>query len=164
MKKQTDAPVDTQTETLKAQIEEWKGKYMRVLADYQNLDKRAQDQVQDARKFAAEMILIRILPVVDTFTKVKEHIKDMGFDLAYKELMAVIEEQGVEHIQVLGTQFNPHHMECIEVVEGKDNEVVEEMLPGYMFRGKVLRVAQVKVGKKQGNENNKSDESNKTVN
>jgi molecular chaperone GrpE len=154
MKKQTDAPVDAQTEDLKKQIEEWKGKYMRVLADYQNLDKRAQVQVSDARKFAAEMILQRILPVVDTFTKVKDHVKDMGFDLAYKELVAVIEEQGVEHIEVLGKQFDPHQMECIEVVEGKDNEVVEELLQGYTFRGKILRVAQVKVGKSTASESN----------
>ncbi len=146
MKKQ----IDPQIEELKKETEEWKAKYMRVLADYQNLDKRAETQVGEARKFAAEMILQRILPVLDTFTKVKNHIKDMGFDLAYKELLAVIEEQGVTPIKVLGEQFDPHQMECIEVVSGKDNEVVEELLPGYMFRGKVLRVAQVKVGKSSG--------------
>ena len=143
MKKQIDPQIEEQNK----QIEEWKAKYMRVLADYQNLDKRAQDQVGEARKFAAEMILLRILPVLDTFTKVKNHIKDMGFDLAYTELLAVIEEQGVTPMKVLGEQFDPHTMECIEVVAGKDNEVVEELLSGYMFRGKVLRVAQVKVGK-----------------
>ena len=146
MKKQ----IDPQIEVLKKETEEWKAKYMRVLADYQNLDKRAEVQVGEARKFAAEMILQRILPVLDTFTKVKNHIQDMGFDLAYKELLAVIEEQGVTPIKVLGEQFDPHQMECIEVVEGKDNEVVEELLSGYMFRGKVLRVAQVKVGKSSG--------------
>ncbi len=70
MKKQ----LDPQIEVLKKETEEWKTKYMRVLADYQNLDKRAQDQVGEARKFAAEMILQRILPVLDTFTKVKNHI------------------------------------------------------------------------------------------
>ncbi len=146
MKKQIDPQIDE----LKKETEEWKAKYMRVLADYQNLDKRAEAQVGEARKFAAEMILQRILPVLDTFTKVKNHIKDMGFDLAYKELLAVIEEQGVTPIKVLGEQFDPHLMECIEVVDGKDNEVVEELLAGYMFRGKVLRVAQVKVGKSSG--------------
>lgn len=146
MKKQLDPQIDV----LKKETEEWKSKYMRVLADYQNLDKRAEVQVGEARKFAAEMILLRILPVLDTFTKVKNHIKDMGFDLAYKELLAVIEEQGVTPIKVLGEQFDPHIMECIEVVSGNDNEVVEELLSGYMFRGKVLRVAQVKVGKSSG--------------
>jgi len=40
-------------------------------------------------------------------------------------------------------------MECIEVVEGKDNIVIEELLPGYTLHGKMLRVAQVKVGKEK---------------
>lgn len=132
---------------MKKQEEDWKSKYLRALADYQNLEKRAREQINESREFAAEVIIARLLPVVDTFTKVKEHILDPGFDLAYKELIAVLTEQGVEKILVLGKQFNPHEMECIEVIEGPDNEVVAELLPGYLFRGKIIRVAQVKVGK-----------------
>jgi molecular chaperone GrpE len=103
--------------------------------------------IDESRKFAAELILARLIPVVDTFAKVKGHVKDVGFDLAYKELVAVLTEQGITTMEVLGKPFDPHEMECIEVVPGNDNEVVEELLPGYRFRGKVLRVAQVKVGK-----------------
>jgi molecular chaperone GrpE len=129
------------------EVTEWKTKYLRALADYQNLEKRSSEHVAEARKFAAEIILLRLLPVVDTFAKVKAHVNDMGFDLAFKEMEAVLSEQGVTKIEVVGKEFDPHTMECIEVVEGKDNMVVEETLAGYEFRGKVLRVAQVKVGK-----------------
>lgn len=139
---------DEKLEELKQQVEEWKSKYLRALADYQNLEKRSREMADMSRKFAAEVILARLIPVVDTFAKVKVHINDPGFDLAYKELTAVLTEQGVSAMQSLGKPFDPHEMECIEVVAGNDNEVVEELLPGYMFRGKVLRVAQVKVGKK----------------
>lgn len=126
---------------------DWKDKYIRAMADYQNLEKRSLEQVQDARLFAAEIVISRLLPVVDTFDKVSEHIKDAGFDLAYKQLLSVFKEQGVERIVAVGKPFNPHEMECIEVVEGENDIIVEETLPGYIFRGKVLRVAQVKVGK-----------------
>lgn len=139
---------------LKKEIDEWKGKYVRALADYQNLEKRSQERVNEAHKFAAEMLLLRLVSVLDTFTKVKVHVHDVGFDLAYKEMLAVLQEQGIEHIEVTGVDFDPHTMECIEVVDlpagnagGVENKVVEEVLPGYMFRGKILRVAQVKVGK-----------------
>jgi len=151
MKKQSDQvkpSVADGSEELKAQIEEWKNKYMRALADYQNLEKRASEQVGEVRKFAAERILSRMLPVVDTFGKASEHIKDTGLELALKELYAVLAEQGVERIEVMGHPFDPHQMECIEVVDGPDNEVVEEVLPGFRLHGKILRVAQVKVGKK----------------
>lgn len=145
---QTVAKVSNETEELKKQADEWKNKYLRALADYQNLEKRTDERVSDVRSYAAELILMRLLPVVDTFTKVKAHIKDPGFDLAFKELETVLKEQGIDRMQVAGKDFDPTTMECIEVVPGKDNAVVEETLPGYLFRGKVLRVAQVKVGKK----------------
>ncbi len=138
-------------EECRQEVNEWKAKYMRTLADYQNLERRTQNEKEEIRRFAAEIVLSRLLPALDTLGKAKDHIKDIGLDLAFKELYAVLEEQGVEKIEVVGKQFNPHEMECIEVVEGKDNEVMEELLPGYRFRDKILRVAQVKVGKKQNN-------------
>lgn len=132
---------------------DWKTKYMRALADYQNLEKRSAERIDEVRQFAAEIILDRLLPVVDTFGKVKEHVKDPGLDIAYKELVSVLTEQGVQRIDVLGKPFNPEEMDCVEVVPGNDNEVVEEVMPGYAFRGKVLRVARVKVGKSEPKNN-----------
>ncbi len=130
------------------QMEDWKSKCMRALADYQNIERRSREEKNEVRLYASEIILGRLLPVVDTFGKVKAHIKDVGFDLAYKELSGVLEESGITKIDVVGKEFNPHEMECIEVVSGEENIVVEELLPGYRFFEKILRVAQVKVGKK----------------
>jgi len=147
MKKKTDNnKIDQHNE-----VEVWKGKYLRALADYQNLDRRAREEKDEIRKYAAMHILERIIPVVDTLTHVQKHIKDPGFDLAYKELWAVLHEQGVEHISVQGKPFDPHQMECIEVIDGEENIAVEEVLPGYTLHGKVVRVAQVKVGKIKNN-------------
>lgn len=126
--------------------DEWKNKYLRALADYQNLEKRSEDRVSEVRKYSAEIILMRLLPIVDTFSKVKEHVNDQGLELAIKELTSVLTEHGVEKIDVVGRQFDPMEMDCVEVVPGHDNEVVEEIMSGYRYSGKVLRVARVKVG------------------
>jgi molecular chaperone GrpE len=132
---------------------DWKSKYLRALADYQNLEKRTQQEKQQIRKYAAETVTARLLPALDTLTKASEQVKNMGLEIALKELYAVLSEQGVEKIEVIGKPFDPHQMECIEVVAlpaqagGKDNIVVEESLPGYRLHDKILRVAQVKVGK-----------------
>jgi molecular chaperone GrpE len=131
--------------------EEWKNKYLRALADYQNLERRTREEKQEIRLYAGEVLLVRLLPVVDTFEKAAAHLNDAGLGLALKQLQAFLIEQGVEKLNVVGKSFNPHEMECVEVVAGEDNIVVEEMMPGYMLRGKILRVAQVKVGKKGGN-------------
>ena len=126
---------------------DWKSKYLRALADYQNLEKRTQEEKQEIRKYAAENIAARLLPALDTLTKASVHIKDTGLEMALKELHAVLSEQGVEKIEVVGKPFDPRQMECIEVVAGVDNIVVEELLPGYRLHDKIVRIAQVQVGK-----------------
>lgn len=157
MKKQSDiieeekkdtGELEEQLAKAESESDEWKSKCMRVLADYQNLEKRTQGEKQEIRLYAAEVVIGRLLPALDTLGRAHTHIKDMGLDLALKELHAALSEQGVKKIDVVGKAFNPHEMECIEVVEGPDNEVVEEILPGYRLHDKILRVAQVKVGKK----------------
>lgn len=139
-----------QTDELQKQIEEWKAKYLRALADYQNLEKRKSEEIGVVRRFAGEIILVKLLAIVDTFERAGKHLNDQGLALALKEFSAFLKEQGVEKMEVVGKPFNPHEMECIEVVDGEDTIVIEELLPGYTLYGKVIRVAQVKVGKKGG--------------
>lgn len=143
---------DGHIEALQKEIEEWKNKYLRALADYQNLEKRTHTEKEETRKFAVLIFLERLLPVTDTLARAQEHLSDSGLGLALKELDAILQEFGVEKIETKGKSFDPHEMECIEVVEGADNKVVEEVLPGYRLHGKVLRVAQVKVGKEMTND------------
>ncbi len=156
-KKQESVP-EVQVSELEKQLEkahnesdDWKSKCLRALADYQNLERRNREEKEEIRKFAGEVILGRLFPAIDTLQKAKDHLKDAGLDLAYREFAAVLQELGVEEIKTVGEEFDPHQMECIEVVAGEDNKVVEEFLPGYRLHGKILRVAQVKVGKKQSN-------------
>lgn len=140
---------DEKLEELSKQIEEWKNKYLRALADYQNLEKRTHADKEETRKFAVAVFLERLLPVVDTLERAQKHLSDTGLALALKELTALLCEFGVERVQTEGQAFNPHEMECVEVIDGKENEVIEEVLPGYRLHGKIVRVAQVKVGKKE---------------
>jgi len=141
--------IEDELASVKKELTEWKGKYIRALADYQNLERRNREEKEDVRKYASELILGRLLPAVDTLKKAKDHIQDVGLDLAYKEFLLILEEKGVERMKTVGEQFDPNTMECIEVVQGEDNKVVEELLPGYLLNGKVLRVAHVTVGKKE---------------
>lgn len=147
MKKKTDEqPIALEQETV-----EWKEKYLRVLADYQNLEKRASLEKLEVRAYAAEIVLTKLLPVVDTFERAEAHLSDTGLSLALKELRAFLTSQGVVKFEVVGKPFDPKLMECIEVVLGEENSVVEETRSGYALHGKVIRVATVKVGKKMMN-------------
>lgn len=134
-------------EDIKKQVEEWKSKYLRALADYQNLEKRTRNEKEETRRFAVQIFLERLLPVIDTLERATKHLNDQGLILALKEFETALSEFGVTKIETVGRVFNPHEMECIEVVEGEANKVIEEVLPGYKLHGKILRVAKVKVGK-----------------
>lgn len=129
--------------------EDWKSKYLRALADYQNLEKRMHNEKEETRRFANQIFLQRLLPVIDTLERATMHLKDQGLTLALKEFETALSEFGVTKIETVGKDFNPHEMECIEVIIGEENKVIEELQPGYRLHDKILRVAQVKVGKKE---------------
>lgn len=148
MKQQPSEEDIKESEELQKQVEDWKSKALRALADYQNLEKRSANEAREIRLYAGETILRQILPITDTLFRAQVHLNDQGLGLALKELEVFLVNQGVEKIETINQDFDPTAMECIEVVEGPENKVIEELLPGYKLFDKLLRVAQVKVGKK----------------
>ena len=150
--KKHDEQTKQKIEALEKQVEEWKNKYLRALADYQNLEKRSHAEKGETRQFAVQIFLEQLLPVLDTLERAQMHLKDQGLAMALKEFAAILSSYGVSKIKTLGQVFDPHEMECVEVGDGEENRVIEEVLPGYRMHHKVLRVAQVKVGKQEINQ------------
>lgn len=147
MKKQDTGKIIAQE---KEEIEKWKNKYLRALADYQNLEKRVIETRNNDIKFAAKNLILKLLPVLDVLIHAAKMLQDQGLQLALKQFNDVLKSEQVEKIEVSGKKFDPQTMECIEIVENlKDDEVVEEIRGGYTMWGQVIRVAQVKVGKKK---------------
>ncbi len=129
-------------------VEEWKSKYLRALADYQNLEKRVETEKTEFARYAAEDIIHELLVVLDTLEKAEKHLKDEGLTIGVKSFWAILQKKGVKRIEVIGKKFNPVEMECVEVIESKnENIVTEEVRAGYKLGEKIIRVAQVKVGK-----------------
>lgn len=147
MKKKDDSQ---KIETLKLELEEWKAKYLRALADYQNLEKRiAKERVDDSR-LAAKGVITKILQVLDVLEAAQKELNDQGLELALKQFKEVLGSERVEKIEVVGKKFDPLTMECVEVVEtDKEGEVIEEVRAGFTLGGEVIRVAKVKVGKRK---------------
>ena len=149
MKNQKKDSNKLEIEQLKNQIEEYKNKYLRALADYQNLEKKTREERQTLIKSANNHLILRLLPFLDTLEKAEVFVKDEGLKLAKNQLEAILKEMGLVEVEVLNKEFNPHLAEAVEMVAGeKDNQVVEVLRKGYKLEEKVLRVAQVKVSKK----------------
>lgn len=136
-------------EALKQEAEEWKNKYLRALADYQNLEKRMVREQADKAKLANAGLLSRLIPLGDMLRLAQKHLGDPGLEIAINEWNRTLAEEGVERIEVVGRPFNPALMECVEVVDGVEDAVVEEVLPGYKLGPTLLRPAKVKVSRKK---------------
>lgn len=137
-------------EKVKKEAEDYKNKYLRALADYQNFEKRTREENEQIGESAVILFILKLLPFLDNLEKAEIFIKDNGLKMIKDKFYELLKETGFEEIQVLNKEFDPQYAEAIELVEeDKDNMVKEIVRKGYAYRGKILRVAQVKVTKKK---------------
>ncbi len=135
-------------EELEKNEQELENQLKRVLADYQNLEKRVAQEQRDRILKANKDLILKLLPVLDNLYLANQHLKDEGLTLSIQEFLKVLDQEGVKEIgSTKGVQFDPNLMECVRVVEGEDGKVVEEVRTGYKMYDKIIRPAQVIVGK-----------------
>lgn len=146
---------------------------LRKEADMQNLQKRSQSQIDNAKKFALERFAGELLQVVDSIEQGLKHCegdnitaKDVveGMVLTHKVVLDVMEKEGVSQIDPMGTSFNPNFHEAISMVEAHDipaNQVVDVIQKGYMLKERLLRPARVVVSRAATTDNAASDPAKK---
>jgi len=139
--------VTEEFEELQQQLEEFESKYKRAIADYHNLQKRVTEEKSEWIRSANRDLLLRLLPVLDTLMMAQNHLHDKGLEVSINHFLDTIKAEGVTRIKTVGEQFDPMVMEAIAVEQGEEGKVVEELRAGYLLYDKVLRAAQVKVGK-----------------
>ena len=148
-----DAPVD-----LEAELEAAKDAALRAQADAMNVQRRAEQEVEKARKFALERICGDLLSVVDNLERALESSGDEqgsavlaeGVELTRKGFMDVLAKYGVEAVDPKGEPFDPETAQAMSMVEQPDvepNSVVAVMQKGYVLNGRLLRPAMVMVSK-----------------
>lgn len=124
----------------------------RTVADYRNLETRVQEEKQSMAQYANSELLKRLLPAFDTLFLAGKYTQDQGIVLTIKQLLDLLKSEGVERVEIDNATFNPALMDCIEVVEGEKDAIIEEITPGFIYNNKLLRAAKVKVGSGQTKE------------
>jgi molecular chaperone GrpE len=127
---------------LKVVEENWK----RALADYQNLERRIEKQKHDYIIHANRNLIEKLLTILDDLEVAALHLKNDGLDSIINKLQELLSLEGVRVVEAEGKEFDPTTMECIERVEGKNNQVIRVEKKGYLFNDQILRPAKVEVG------------------
>ncbi|MHB0913289.1 MAG: nucleotide exchange factor GrpE [Armatimonadota bacterium] len=143
-------------ETAEKRADEEHEQMLRAVADMNNFRRRAREEMQQARQFAIEDFVLRLLPVMDNFERaIKSAEEEASYDalhggviLILRQLRDVLEREGVKRIEAEGQQFDPNVHEAVmreDTDEYPDNAVIEEFQSGYTLGDKVVRPSMVKV-------------------
>jgi molecular chaperone GrpE len=168
-----NAPEETEgngaeTAKLLGELDDLRQTLLRRQADFDNYRKRIEKERADDSKRTTARLIEGLIPVIDGFEhalaahREKEYeVYRKGFELIYKQLLDNLAKLGVERIDPVGKQFDPHShqaMDRLETADHEDGKIVQVFQPGYMFHGRVLRPAMVRVAV------NAAPASKKTVN
>jgi molecular chaperone GrpE len=135
------------------QNEDFRDRYMRTLADFENFRKRSEREKADFQRYALGSVIRDLLPVLDNFDRALEHADEgdefhKGVSLIYKQLFDVLQRHGVKPITESGVRFDPNFHEAVIREENPSvpsHTVTAILQKGYFLHDRLLRPAMVKV-------------------
>lgn len=122
---------------------------LRCRAELDNALKRAAREKADFSRYASEKLIVKMLPVLDSFDQAAKH--DQGLEKIRQQLLDVLQGEGLLPIPTVGEKFDPYKHEALMMAQSDEHEegtVVEEVLRGYSLNSKVIRFSKVLVSKK----------------
>ena len=150
----SDAASEETVESLRAELEQARGAHLRAVADYQNLQRRAQEERAEFGRYQLTASILNFLPVLDDLERavesphedIKDHAWVTGVELVMQKFRSVLESAGVTEILALGAAFDPAKHEAVGSAPGPDGTVVRVLRRGYVLNDRVMRAAMVLVG------------------
>ena len=144
--------IQAETSDLNLLLEKEKKKSLRLLADYQNLEKQTIDRI-NAR---GDKIILDFLTVYEDFVRAKNVYEKEGGNVdslnsIIKNMESILDHYEVKPIETEGKKLDPKLHEVVQEIEDNSNEegtIVKEIAKGYIIRGKVFKYSKVCVSKK----------------
>jgi len=144
--------IQAETSDLNLLLEKEKKKSLRLLADYQNLERQIIDRI-NAR---GDKIILDFLTVYEDFVRAKNVYEKEGGNVdslnsIIKNMESILDHYEVKPIETEGKKLDPKLHEVVQEIEDNSNEegtIVKEIAKGYIIRGKVFKYSKVCVSKK----------------
>jgi molecular chaperone GrpE len=149
----------TEETTPQGEEENWKDKYLRALAEQENMRKRVQKEKQEMVSFGIENAIAEFLPAIDNLENALRfastaggEVKNwaMGFEMILSQFKEVLHNHGIVSFHSEGSPFNPQCHEAVEIeetTEHPDGMIMHEFTKGYKSASRTIRPARVKVAK-----------------
>ncbi len=152
----TNSEQQDEVAELKAKLDESENSYLRLRADFDNFRRRVNLDREASEKYRSQSLVSDLLPALDNFERAlkveatNDETKTLlqGMQMVYRSIEEALKKEGVEPIEAVGQEFDPHlHQAVMQVEEeGYDsNIVVEEFQKGYKLKDRVIRPSMVKV-------------------
>ena len=144
--------------SLQEQLNLEKDKYLRLLAEFENMRKRQERERQDIIKYAHEEVIIESLNIYEDLERSLAAFKAKavdanlikGLQMVYDNMRELMHQYQVKPIESVGKKFDPNAHEVLlqdNSGEHPDGHITEEFQKGYTLAGRVVRTAKVKVAK-----------------
>ena len=152
IKKSQSAHYQQKIDELNTLLEEEKQKSLRLLADYQNLEKQTVNRINSR----GDKIILDFLTIYEDFIRAKNAYEKEGGNVEslnsiIKNMESILGHYDVKPIEVEGRKFDPKLHEVVQEIEDDSNEegtIVKEIAKGYIIRGEVMKYSKVCVSKK----------------
>ena len=135
-------------------------KLKHVLADFQNLSKKTQSDIEHGVNSKINEFMLDFIKIYDDFTRAKEVISESkinadGLNSILKNMESLMEKYNVKPIDALGEIFDPNFHEAISIISDPsldDNTITKEIRKGYISHEKILRPTLVEISKKENDD------------
>ena len=146
----------TQLELEKQRSSELEEKLKLVLADFQNLSRKTQTDIENGVNSKINEFALDFLQIYDDFVRAKEvfsesKINSDGLDSILKNMDSLLQKYHIKQIDALGEIFDPNSHEAISIITDPaldDNTITKELRKGYISHERVIRPTLVEISKK----------------
>ena len=146
----------------KQKVSQSEEKLKHVLADFQNLSKKTQSDIEHGVNSKINEFMLDFIKIYDDFMRAKEVISESkinadGLNSILKNMESLMQKYNVTPIEALGEIFDPNYHEAISIISDPtldDNTITKEIRKGYISHERIIRPTLVEISKKEDNDKN----------
>ena len=157
IKKKSVSVLAKENQLLTADLNKYKDENLRLMADFENLKKRKNDQISALIKYSGEDLIVSLIPIFNDLDRILDESESIkanktfldGLKITINKLYKVLEKNNINKFDSKGELFDPniHDAMMTKSSKKKKNTIIEEFEKGYKYNDKIIKHSKVVVSK-----------------